>query len=568
MGLSNLDVEKHLVEFEILKNQLANIIKGVDVFVPYTGATGNVDLGNYGITSNYLYSFFNAIIGLPVFFSTDATDFTDWATGTHYNSQIQPGILSFYDNVDGSTTIDWELDLKNNAPNLKLSTATGTGDFQIDADVDLLTNNLTTTGKGTLGELDVDTLNFNGNSITDSTGAISFGDENGSTTGTWTAASYIGTWAGTDLTADQVPDHDDLNNVSANEHIDWTDATENLKTTGIINTGDYATPLAQLTVSGTSGSSNINHPSTIQVNRITWVRDSSGGGLITGTDSSHNVYWMSPYNGSSYNISTRSGYSNWIRMTFNAAGGIYLYDNLLYGTGNIQIQADNKSIGFGATNTDLKISSDGTNGIIDVDTSLRLGNATTNYTELEATGFMEANGTARAWKDINMSSALLSRPSSSQPDIVSYVDETGTDTNIETYGFDVGEKVHGGFEMQHDYAEGTDFTFHVHWQGITAPSGTDNVQWRLTYTVLRDGQTLDAVTTIDSPDTTFDTQYEAVRSDFAAITGTNYNIGDQFVFTLERVAATGDAYAGDALIATVGIHYQVNTIGSRTIIVK
>jgi len=44
--------------------------------------------------------------------------------------------------------------------------------------------NLTTTGTGTFGNLDIDTLNFNGNVITDSTGFIDFGDEVLSTTGT------------------------------------------------------------------------------------------------------------------------------------------------------------------------------------------------------------------------------------------------------------------------------------------------------------------------------------------------------------------------------------------------
>ena len=37
----------------------------------------------------------------------------------------------------------------------------------------------------------------------------------------------------------------------------------------------------------------------------------------------------------------------------------------------------------------------------------------------------------------------------------------------------------------------------------------------------------------------------------------------QILFTLERVASAGDAYSGDALIATVGVHYEVNTLGSR-----
>ncbi|MFA5197668.1 MAG: hypothetical protein WC437_04605, partial [Patescibacteria group bacterium] len=49
------------------------------------------------------------------------------------------------------------------------------------------TGGITTTGLGTFGNLDVDTLNFNGNAITDSTGAISFGNENLTTTGNITS---------------------------------------------------------------------------------------------------------------------------------------------------------------------------------------------------------------------------------------------------------------------------------------------------------------------------------------------------------------------------------------------
>lgn len=46
------------------------------------------------------------------------------------------------------------------------------------------------------------------------------------------------------------------------------------------------------------------------------------------------------------------------------------------------------------------------------------------------------------------------------------------------------------------------------------------------------------------------------------------NIGDQLLFTLKRVAASADEYGGDALLATVGIHYQVDTIGSKQMVTK
>ncbi len=199
----------------------------------------------------------------------------------------------------------------------------------------------------------------------------------------------------------------------------------------------------------------------------------------------------------------------------------------------------------------------------------------TDYTQFEADGTPVFKGAATVWKDINMGAATLSRPAASQPDEANFLDEGGGDTGITTLAYAVGEKASGSLEMQHDYKEGSDFTFHVHWQGIAAPMGTDNVQWRISYTLMRDETTLDAVTTIDTTDTVIDTQYKSYRSDFAAIdgstkgnNGSGVQIEDQFLFTIERVAATGDAYAGDALVATIGIHYEIDTVGSRAILTK
>ena len=172
------------------------------------------------------------------------------------------------------------------------------------------------------------------------------------------------------------------------------------------------------------------------------------------------------------------------------------------------------------------------------------------------------------YQDINIAGMLLRQPASSQPGVDTFEDKNGADTAIPAYAFDIDEYLSGGFELQHDYKEGTDLVFHVHWQGIASPSGTDNVHWRLTYIVVRDNLVLEPATTFDSPDTAIDTRYKSYRTDFAAITGTNFKIGDQFMFNLWRVAATGDAYAGDALLQTAGVHYQIDTLGSRTISTK
>ena len=245
------------------------------------------------------------------------------------------------------------------------------------------------------------------------------------------------------------------------------------------------------------------------------------------------------------------------------------------GTSNnwgIVLAGDGNGIYFGegnATIFDMSIDYDGTDG--NINTSLVAAS------DLEIT--CGANKTIElqnvVYKDINIGAAMLSLPAATAPDEDEFVDEAGDDTDISTWAFAIGEQVSGNFEIQHDYKEGTDLVFHIHWQGIAAPTGTDNVQWRLTYTLSEEGNTLDAPTIVDSPDAAIDTQYSFHRTNVATIDGAtkgnnggNIEIGNQFLFTIERVAATGDAYAGDALIATVGVHYQVDTMGSRMITTK
>jgi len=200
----------------------------------------------------------------------------------------------------------------------------------------------------------------------------------------------------------------------------------------------------------------------------------------------------------------------------------------------------------------------------------RIGDITGgNYTETEADGTVKFEGDATVWDDANVGAYNLQAPAGLQPDIDEFKDENGVDTGIATYAVDTGEELSGSIEIPHSYKEGSDITFHVHWQGIIAPTGTDNVQFQLNYTVASSvvGTTLDPVATI-VVETGIDAQYGVYRSDFPTITGTNFKIGDQFLFTLGRIAANTNEYAGDALLATVGFHYEADTVGSRQIIAK
>jgi len=182
--------------------------------------------------------------------------------------------------------------------------------------------------------------------------------------------------------------------------------------------------------------------------------------------------------------------------------------------------------------------------------------------------------TEGVWKDTNVGGAQLNPIPAFAPDLEKFLDEGGGDTGIYTLAFAVNESASGSFEIQHDYKEGTDISFHIHWQGIAAPSGTDFVKWELTYTIVRFDATIDASTVIVI-ETAIDTQYKNNTSVFPIISGSTggnnggpIQMGDQFLLTARRIAAAGDAYLGDALVLTAGLHYEVDTLGSRQIGVK
>ena len=230
-------------------------------------------------------------------------------------------------------------------------------------------------------------------------------------------------------------------------------------------------------------------------------------------------------------------------------------------TKDIKLDSDTGEIFFG-DGQDMSVVYNGTDGIINTS----LVGASDLVVTCGAAKTLEL--TTGVYRDTNVGALALSGPPGLQPGVVNFLDSAGADTDIATYGIAIGEGVSGAFELQHDYKEGTDPVFHVHWQGITAPGGgTDNVKWQLTYTIARDGAVV-APKTVIVKESAVTTQYVMNRSDFAAITGTSLLIGDQFLFTLERIAASADDYAGEALLATVGIHYQVDTLGSRQVATK
>jgi hypothetical protein len=172
--------------------------------------------------------------------------------------------------------------------------------------------------------------------------------------------------------------------------------------------------------------------------------------------------------------------------------------------------------------------------------------------------------------------ALTLRTGGTAPGIVQIVDNDGDNTGLYTAGFDVNEEGSGVIEVPHSYKEGTDLIFHIHWGANDAPAGgTDNVKWQLTYSVSRAGATFPDSTAATAVEVAYTTRYNWLITNVATITGAtggvdggNIKIGDQVHFKIKRIAASSDEFGGEALMATIGFHYQIDTIGSRAITTK
>lgn len=185
-----------------------------------------------------------------------------------------------------------------------------------------------------------------------------------------------------------------------------------------------------------------------------------------------------------------------------------------------------------------------------------------NYTEFEEDGTLHMVGNATVYKDINVSGASLVKTGANAPDIINFVN-----ANTATYAFDGGaltEKLYGTIELAHDYYEGTDVEFHIHWAPTTANTG--NVVWQIYWTWQNAGSTFSASTLATATATAAGgTAWVSKYISVATLSGTGKTINSHIVFQVFRDPSNaGDTYPDDAALIQIGIHYQSDSLGSRT----
>jgi len=172
--------------------------------------------------------------------------------------------------------------------------------------------------------------------------------------------------------------------------------------------------------------------------------------------------------------------------------------------------------------------------------------------------------TGALWKDENFDLTNARSTAGTAPglDVV-----PGTSIEVASFtGVATTEQVSLVKELNHDYQEGTDIYFHVHWFPTTTASG--NVKWNMDYwiTTFTMPTVISGSLSIVAP-VVANTAWVQKLSTFPALSlGALAKIGSQVAMRFYRNPTDGqDDYPDHAAVATIGWHYLTNSRGSSQI---
>ena len=183
-----------------------------------------------------------------------------------------------------------------------------------------------------------------------------------------------------------------------------------------------------------------------------------------------------------------------------------------------------------------------------------------NYAEVESDGTLAFKGDATVWDDFRFPFTQTKRGSLLKPDF------DFTNVGLLFPQNDAAEIVYMIGQLPHNYKEGTSIYPHTHW----VQSQADVPVWKLDYKWYNRGELIPgAFTTITS--TTEVYPYSAgnifQKTTFPAIVPSATQ-GDISSFLDMKFYRDDNVVAGDVLGKEFDIHYEIDTIGSRTILDK
>jgi hypothetical protein len=119
--------------------------------------------------------------------------------------------------------------------------------------------------------------------------------------------------------------------------------------------------------------------------------------------------------------------------------------------------------------------------------------------------------------------------------------------------------------------QGDSTEFHLHWYAFAKDAGAAYVNWSLRYWIFNNNDSVTYTGTLTKQDTVAaNTKIMTHRiTGFGKVATPNINIGARIVCVLKRIAASPATNpSANPMGSTIGIHKQVDMIGSRQIYTK
>ena len=237
------------------------------------------------------------------------------------------------------------------------------------------------------------------------------------------------------------------------------------------------------------------------------------------------------------------------------------------------LASDNQAITFGATNTDLQISSDGTDGVIDTNAELLL--KTGSSVVLEKTsgkGIKVDTATPTfGFKDI-LGDQFTKNTGGTRPTLTVY---NGV---INSWLFGVGDEAFITYHIPHDYVAGTPIFLHIHWSHIGTFVTGGTVTFKLTSILAKahNQQPFQSTPSVGTfTGTASSTQYQQILSEVLYSDGTptgleidTANLEPDSVIELTFEVDANDLTVSegavpDIFVHFVDIHYQSTNIATK-----
>lgn len=137
--------------------------------------------------------------------------------------------------------------------------------------------------------------------------------------------------------------------------------------------------------------------------------------------------------------------------------------------------------------------------------------------------------------------------------------------DLRTYEFQTGDVLHGSFEIQHDYIEGSELYVHVHWAPSTTNTG--NCIFLFDYSIASVGTAFPVQAQLSATQAGGGVALQHQLATFTPTISGAIKIGNIIAFRLVRTA-TGNTFTGNAFVFSIGVHYKCDALGSNQMLTK